>query len=166
MGQADPVSVFPGQQPVRKDPYGCSRMGCTGDGNPDDPVNIGTTLRIKKNPNCSLSLSTFHLSGQNVCTSVLVMKNSRGERLCHHHHLFIFSKNTDLHLCWLGKKFSVWQGCDHTRCNVTLRCDSLSMLKKCGHDYSDSWHVTGWKGSKRSERLVCLSFHVQHIPVF
>lgn len=38
MGQTDPVSVFPSQQPFRKDPPGCSGVGCTGDGNPDDPV--------------------------------------------------------------------------------------------------------------------------------
>lgn len=38
MGQTDPVSVFPSQQPFRKDPRGCSRVGGAGDGDPDDPV--------------------------------------------------------------------------------------------------------------------------------
>lgn len=38
MGQTDPVSVFPSQQPLRKNPPGCSGVGCTGSGNPDDPV--------------------------------------------------------------------------------------------------------------------------------
>lgn len=42
MGQTDPVSVFPSQQPLRKDPAGRSRVGRAGDGNPDDPVNILT----------------------------------------------------------------------------------------------------------------------------
>ena len=38
LGQADPVSMFPGQQPPREDPHGCSGVGRTGFGSPDDPV--------------------------------------------------------------------------------------------------------------------------------
>lgn len=114
MGQADPVSVFPGQQPVRKDPYGGSRVGCTGHGNPDDPVNLDTALRIK-NPKLlpwRLHVSSFwskrlHFSPGD--------EKQPMERRRRHHHLFIFSENTDLHLCRQGKTFSVWHGCHHTR---------------------------------------------------
>lgn len=42
MGQTDPISLFPSQQSFGEDPSGCSRVGCTGDGNADDPVSIQT----------------------------------------------------------------------------------------------------------------------------
>lgn len=48
LGQTDPVSVFSSQQPARKDPSGCSRVGRTGYGNPDDPVNNSTLPHPKK----------------------------------------------------------------------------------------------------------------------
>ena len=49
MGQTDPVPVFPSQQSSRKDPAGRPRMGCTGNGNPDVPVNI-LTLPVAASP--------------------------------------------------------------------------------------------------------------------
>lgn len=57
MGQTDPVTVFPSQQPIRKDPSGCSGVGCTGNGNPDDPINILTLPTTEYLWHLSLSLS-------------------------------------------------------------------------------------------------------------
>lgn len=61
LGQTDPVSVFPSQQPSWKDPSGCSRVGCTSYGSPDDPVNIPTPPPQKKTIYCFLSSCSVFL---------------------------------------------------------------------------------------------------------
>lgn len=84
MGQTDPVSVFPSQQPFRKDPRGCSRVGGAGDGDPDDPVASLFTPPITEMsetapPACRPVLSSWW---NNPTSSVLVSVQREERRFC------------------------------------------------------------------------------------
>lgn len=167
MGQTDPVSVFPSQQPFRKDPSGCSRVGCTGNGNPDDPVNIFTLPTTKSPKLLSQPGLKCCLPSQKISSPS--NGNTQREKPLVSVTFFEFSENTVLLLLptWkIVQCLSKLQICVR-QYNVTLIVTSYWLLGMLKFDYSDSWHVIGSKRSEKCKHLVCLNFCVlTHSCVF
>lgn len=128
VGQTDPVSLFSSQQPFRKDPSGCSRVGCTGNGNADDPVNVITSHITKSQtllPQLVLGCCLPHYKHL-----VLVMDVPKERRLYHWDKTVTFAHEEDdfqcLQMLWL---------CVQYRCNITFTCCNILI----------TWHVKDFR---------------------
>lgn len=123
VGQTDPVALFSSQQPFRKDPSGCSRVGCTGNGNADDPVNVFTSHITKSQkllPQLVLGCCLPHYKHL-----VLVMDVPKERRLYH--------CQTKQLLLPTGKMISSVSKCFGSVCssNITFSCCKILI----------TWHV-------------------------